>query len=84
MFRSFGVAACLLQRGAERFFPRFLFPFELRVAQDPALLPTFPEGRNVNENQYTFKVKTTLTIDLSRNGALYSIRMKLHLVKLDL
>lgn len=25
---------------------------KLTVAQDPALLPTFPEGRNMSENQY--------------------------------
>ena len=30
----------------------FLFPAMLTLAQDPALLPTFPEGRNMSENQY--------------------------------
>jgi len=38
----------------------------------------------MSENQYTLKVKTILTIDLPRNGDLYSIRTKLHPVKLDL
>jgi hypothetical protein len=53
----------------------------LTVAQNPALLPTFPESRNVPDSQYSHNV--LLTIDPPRNEVLFLMQRKSQQHKAD-